>query len=122
MPIQVASTPQAPPGRRGGEFVTVLEPGTVPDLYSGEPTDSWADADVTTRDVLTLVPPEPRPSSEPVQDARNAVTSGWTLYLPAGDPITARSRVVVRGVVYPVQGEPASWPKGVVVQAYGTAG
>jgi hypothetical protein len=57
-----------------------------------------------------------------VQDARNAVVSGWTLYLPADDPIHERNRVVVRGDTFPVQGVPARWPDGVVVQAFGTEG
>lgn len=105
----------------GGEVVTVLTPGTVSDPYSGETVASW-DAP-TERDVTTLAPPEPRPSDEPLLDARNSVTSGWTLYLPPGDPISSRDRVRVRGVVYPVQGEPAAWHDvGVVVQAFRTEG
>jgi hypothetical protein len=70
---------------------------------------------------------EPRPSGEPVQDARNAVTSGWTLYMPAGVTITPQSRVRVRGLVYDVLGEAAdwrlgSWRPGLVVQCERTAG
>lgn len=103
-----------------GEVVTVLTAGTATDPYSGEPAEDWTTP--AERNVTTVVPLEPRPSDEPVQDARNASTRGWTLYLPAGDPITRRNRVRVRGVVYPVQGEPADWGVGVVVQAYGTEG
>lgn len=103
-----------------GETVTVLTAGTTTDPYSGEDTEDWDSP--TERDVTTVAPLEPRPSNEPVQDARNAVTSGWTLYLPPGDPITHLNRVRVRGVVLPVQGEPADWGVGVVVQAYGTEG
>ena len=103
-----------------GETVTVLTAGTVSDPYSGDPVEDWTTP--TERDVVTVAPPEPRPSQEPVQDARNAVVNGWTLYLPAGDPISARSRVRVRGVVYPVQGSPADWGVGVVVQAFRTEG
>lgn len=105
----------------GGECVTVLTAGSVTDPYSTDPAESW-DTGVTEREVTTIAPPEPRPSSEPVQDARNAITSGWTLYLPPGDPITRLNRVRVRGVVYPVQGEPADWGVGVVVQAFKTEG
>jgi hypothetical protein len=76
----------------------------------------------TERTVELQAPPEPRPSQEPTQDARNAVVSGWTLYLPAGDPITRKNRVRVRGEVYPVQGKPADWGVGVVVQAFRTEG
>jgi hypothetical protein len=103
-----------------GETVTVLAAGTVTDPYSDEDTESWDEP--TERDVVTVAPPEPRPSDEPVQDARNSVVSGWTLYLPPGDPITRTNRVRVRGEVYPVQGQPADWPMGVVVQAYRTEG
>ena len=103
------------------ETVVVLTAGTTTDPYSGESSESWTSP--TERAVTTLAPPEPRPSSEPVQDARNAVVSGWTLYLPAGDPISAANRVRVRGVEYPVQGQPADWLNaGVVVQAFKTAG
>lgn len=104
-----------------GETVYVLTAGTVTDDYSGQPTPTW-DVEPAARAVTTLTPPEPRPSSEPVTDARNAVVNGWTLYLPAGDPVTAQHRVRVRGIDYPVQGTPASWPMGVVVQAYRTEG
>lgn len=103
-----------------GEAVTVLTAGTATDPYSGQPAESWDNP--LERDVVTIAPLEPRPSDEPVQDARNAVTSGWTLYLPPGDPITRRDRVRVRDVVYPVQGEPADWGVGVVVQAFRTEG
>lgn len=104
-----------------GELVQVLSPGTTADPYSGEQSPSW-DAPAV-REVLTLAPAEPRPGEEPVQDARNASVNGWTLYLPAGDPITAQDRVRVRGEVYPVQGRPQDWlGAGVVVQAYRTEG
>lgn len=104
------------------ETVVVLTAGTTTDPYSGEATgEDWDNP--TEREVTTLAPAEPRPSDEPVQDARNAVTSGWTLYLPAGDPITRLNRVRVRGEVYPVQGQPSDWMgAGVVVQAYRTEG
>ena len=103
-----------------GEHITVLSAGTATDPYSGEPVEDWANP--TERAVLCLAPAEPRPSGEPEQDARNAVTNGWTLYLPPGDPITAYDVVRVRGEDYPVQGTPADWGVGVVVQAYRTEG
>jgi hypothetical protein len=103
-----------------GETITVLTAGTMTDPYSGEPAEDWDNP--TERDVTTIAPLEPRPSDEPVQDARNAVTSGWTLYLPPGDPITRLNRVSVRGIEYPVQGEPADWGVGIVVQAFKTEG
>lgn len=103
-----------------GETIAVLTANVSLDPYSGEYVDDWATP--TEREVTTIAPPEPRPSSEPVQDARNAVTNGWTLYLPAGDPITRSNRVRVRGEDYPVQGTPSDWGVGVVVQAFRTEG
>lgn len=102
------------------ERVTVLSSTTVEDPYSAGPVESWEDP--TERDVDLLAPPEPRPSDEPLQDARNAVTSGWTLYFPPGDPVSRLDRVRVRGHVYPVQGTPSDWGVGLVVQAFTTEG
>lgn len=103
------------------ETIVVLSATTTTDPYSGESADDWSTP--TERSVTTLAPAEPRPSQEPTQDTRNALVSGWTLYLPVGDPITARNRVRVRGEEYPVQGQPADWMgAGVVVQAFKTEG
>ena len=109
-----------------GESVDVLTAGTVTDPYSGESTPSW---DTSTEVSFSGIAVEPRPSSEPVQDARNAVTSGYTLYgFPVGS-VTAANRVRVRGVVYEVLGDPADWRSpftgwapGLVVQCGRTAG
>lgn len=89
-----------------GETVDILTATTVIDPYSGDPVESW---DAPTEVSVPNVAVEPRPSQEPVQDARNAVVSGFTLYMPTGTAITARSRVRVRGEVYPVLGDPADW-------------
>lgn len=98
------------------ETVTRLRATAVTDPYSGEATGiSWATPDEL--DMTTLAPAEPRPSDEPVQDARNAVTSGYTLYVAASEDVTAADRMRVRGVVYDVLGDPADWlGAGLVVQ------
>jgi hypothetical protein len=97
------------------ETVTRLRAGTATDPYSGELVESWTSP--LESDIETLAPAEPRPSGEPVQDARNAVVSGWTLYLPESADVTARDRLRVRGVVHSVLGEPAVWlGGGIVVQ------
>lgn len=97
------------------ETVTRLRATTTTDPYSNEDAEDWTTP--TEEPITTLAPAEPRPSGEPVQDARNAVTSGWTLYVPEGSDITARDRVRVRGEVYKVLGRPASWlGAGLVVQ------
>jgi len=58
---------------------------------------------------------EPRPSGEPVTDARNAVTSGFTLYVrarPLMPTILPANRVRVRGTDYDVLGEVSDWRLG----------
>lgn len=104
------------------ETVTRLRGVAVNDPYSGEPTGTdWETPDEL--DIRTLAPAEPRPSSEPVQEARNAVTSGFTLYLPTDADVTARDRMRVRGRVYDVLGDPTLWlGAGVVVQVGTTEG
>lgn len=109
-----------------GETVTILTAGTVTDPYSGDESESW---DNPTELNVSGVGVEPRPSNEPVQDARNAVISGFTLYLPTGTVIGPQNRVVVRGGTYDVLGEAADWRNpftgwapGVVVQVERTAG
>lgn len=109
-----------------GETVTVLAAGEVADPYSGETSADWSNP---TETEVTDVAVEPRPSSEPTQDARNAVVSGFTLYMPAGAAITAQNRVIVRGDTYDVLGDPADWRSpfsgwnpGIVVQCGRTEG
>ena len=89
-----------------GETVKVQTAGTVVDPYSGEESPDWA---TSTEVVVDGVAVEPRPSGEPLQDARNQVVSGFTLYFPPSSVLTAANRVVVRGGTYNVLGEPAVW-------------
>lgn len=98
------------------ETVTRLRAASVTDPYSSVSVASdWTNA--TELDLTTLVPAEPRPSAEPVQNARNAVTDGWTIYLPAGSDVVPSDRLRVRGADYSVLGEPADWlGAGIVVQ------
>lgn len=106
-----------------GEDVTILAPTTSTDRY-GNTVETW-DPPTEVATVQGLC--EPRPSGEPLQDARNQVTSGFTLYLPAGTVVTPSNRVRIRGVVYAVEGQPADWRMGayrpgVVVQTTLTEG
>lgn len=107
-----------------GEVVTVLSARTVHDDYSNADVPDWSDP--AERDVMTLAPAEPRPAyltDEPTQDARNSIVAGFTLYLPANDPITRLDRVRVRGEAYPVRGVPARWGnRGLVVQVFSEEG
>lgn len=105
-----------------GETIQILTAQQTTDPYSGVKVDDWSKTP-TSKDLENVLC-EPRPVGEPVQDARNAVTSGWTLYcqiIPNPLP-TPQQRVKVRGVVYEIDGEPAdwrlgSWHPGVVIQA-----
>lgn len=106
-----------------GETVTVVTPATEDDPYSGTAGTAGSSVEVPGCAV------EPRPSAEPVQDARNAVTSGFTIYMPAGTEIGPQNRVQVRGETFGVLGEPAvwrspltGWEPGVVVQCERTEG
>lgn len=104
------------------EVVTRLRGVATTDPYSNEATGlNWTTP--TELSITTLAPAEPRPSSEPVQEARNAVTLGFTLYLPEGSDVTSRDRMRVRGIEYDVLGEPSGWSAaGMVVQVGRTAG
>lgn len=118
-----------------GETVTIQTAGTTTDPYSGDPTPAWelgvGQTWMTAPSQVTVagVGIEPRPSSEPVENARNSVVSGYTLYLPPGTSVTAQNRVVVRGGTYNVLGDPATWRSpftgwepGIVVQVGRTEG
>lgn len=113
-----------------GETVTVLTgvPAANPDPYSGDPVVDWTQPPATEVDIEGVLC-EPRPSAEPVQDARNSVTSGYTLYVrarPVMPVILPSNRVRVRGTDYDVLGEPSDWRMGafggLVVQTSRTAG
>lgn len=110
-----------------GETVTVLTAGLEEDPYSGEfvPSWEWMPSGVEVPGVGI----EPRPSSEPTQEARNSVVGGFTLYFPPGTVVSPENRVVVRGKTYSVMGEAASWRNpftgwdaGVVVQVEAVEG
>lgn len=88
-----------------GETVDVLSPATSTDRYNNTAED-WTTPTSTAIDGVAV---EPRPSAEDHRDGRNAVTSGFTLYVPAGSAITAKNRIRVRGDIYAVDGDPAEW-------------
>lgn len=109
------------------ETVTVLRGTPVADPYGGTDTGlSWDDPARTDVEATAL---EPRPSSEPTQDARNSVTTGYTVYLTGQPDVTAQDRVEIRGETYQVDGAPAdwrspfsSWQPGLIVQTTQVAG
>lgn len=102
-----------------GEAVTILTPQTRTSY--GQQVADWTVPPASRVDVPDVLC-EPRPSGEPMQDARNQVTSGWTLYFQTA-PATLPgplNRITVRGKDYDVEGEAADWRQGsfggVVVQ------
>lgn len=86
------------------EFVSGVE---VEDEYHNQTTD-WDHPEV----VLTCygVGVEPRPSSETTTDARNAITSGFTIYIP-DEMVEVRGewRANVRGSQWQVLGDSSQW-------------
>jgi hypothetical protein len=95
-----------------GETVVILTPATATDPFSNQSISDWSVP--PGRQPVDNVLVEPRPSGEPEQDARNQVTSGFTLYFQSTPPVyvTAQHRVEVRGNTYDVLGSPADWRLG----------
>jgi hypothetical protein len=109
-----------------GEPVVILAPGTAEDEYGNEVEDWSSPVEVAT---IQGVGVEPRPVGETFTEDRNAVTSGFTLYLPAGSTVSPTQRIRVRGSEWAVLGAPAEWRNpftgwepGVVVQVGRTDG
>lgn len=96
--------------------------GTKTDRFGGTEVLDWSLPPLELA-LTTLAPAEPRPSSEPVEAARNAVVAGWTIYLDRTADVTAQDRMRVRGETYEVLGDPADWlGAGIIVQLGGSTG
>lgn len=80
--------------------------GTVTDPYSNETIESW---DNPTEVIVEGCVLAPRASNEPLEVGRSPVYVGYMLYAPYGTVVNARSRVVIDGVRYEVDGEPFAW-------------
>lgn len=92
---------------RHGEPVTRLRGTPVLDPYSQEVTGlSW---DGPPELPIPGCGIEPRPSSEPTQDARNSVVSGYTVYADFDADVTPADRLRIRGVVYEIEGDIGEW-------------
>jgi hypothetical protein len=110
-----------------GETFTRLRGTPVTDPYSGEATGiSWDSPN-------SLAIPDcgfnPGRSTEPVQDARNAVITQPEVYAPTGSDVLAGDRLVVRGVTFEVDGNPGDyrnpftgWRPGIVIALKEVAG
>lgn len=88
-----------------GETVTRLRPGTSPgnDRY-GSPLPG---ADSTLLIPGCLYAPDA--STEPVAVGRTAVVTSGTVYMPVGVDLATTDRLMIRGVLYTVEGAPAVW-------------
>lgn len=90
-----------------GETVTRLRAAIVTDPYSDEESaEDWASP--TSLDIEGCAF-NPGQSSEPLQQARNAVITRPEVYAPPGADILSGDRLVVRGDTYEVQGRPQDW-------------
>jgi hypothetical protein len=89
-----------------GETVTIQTASTTTDPYSGDAELSWDNP--TELDVSGCAVADGG-STEPDLDARNAVESDFDVIMPVGSPVTAQSRLVVRGLTCEVVGRPFSW-------------
>jgi hypothetical protein len=93
-------------GMRFGETVTVLprvDTGER-DRY-GKPVYAWPGPGIDIGDCAV----EPTGADEPVEAGRAAVVTTFTVYDPHGTPIGPHERIVVRGRVCEVVGQPGSW-------------
>lgn len=88
-----------------GETVTLLrrvETGT--DRY-GNPTFDWPLPGEELRNCGVA----PRATDEPEEIARTPVYQGLTVFAPVGTVVGPHDRLIVRGEVFEVVGEPGDW-------------
>lgn len=89
----------------GPHTVEVINPGTKPTDYGTGTQDDW--------DAATTVPVNGcsvQPFAAPAYTVdRKNITTRWTVWMPAGSPVSGRSRVRYDGEVYEVDGDPQRW-------------
>jgi hypothetical protein len=90
-----------------GELVRFYAPGNRTDPYSGETVaDDWNNPQQT---LMALCGVEPVGSDEPPDTARQAVITGFRLYVDSMDSISPDWRASVRGTMMQIKGFPAQW-------------
>lgn len=91
------------PGFPQGETVTLIRPGPpTQDAYGNDVAGAATEIDVTGCAVA------PASSSENVA-ARDQVSQGLTVWLPAGTDVRPTDRMRVRGLLYAVDGSMSEW-------------
>jgi hypothetical protein len=99
-----------------GESVGVLRPTSATDRY-GNASLTFPSTATHSVDGCAF---DPGSSSED-NDGRTAIVVTPTLYAPPGSDITAADRLLVRGLVFEIIGEPAAWVSPFDGQAKGLA-
>lgn len=89
-----------------GETVTRLRATNVIDPYSGENVEDWS---VPTTKDFPRCAVAPGGSTEPLSADRQSVESDYDVMFPSGSDVTARDRLIIRGAVCQVDGEPFDW-------------
>jgi head-tail adaptor len=87
-----------------GEIITRQRAVMVPDAYNNTVPNWTSPAEIT----LTVRGVEPVSSIEE-SGGRQAVITGYRVYLDPGSDINAGDRAVMRGATYEVDGTPADW-------------
>ena len=88
------------------ETVTIRRPTTTTDRY-GNTVSDWSDPTDTTADALAIYP---RSEGDPeINAGRTAVIVGLTVLLPIDTDVAPTDRMVVRSVVYAIEGEPGEY-------------
>lgn len=81
--------------------VTIVRAGSGTDRYGNESLDWSAASSWVTKGWLARV------DESEDQDGRDALISGWRLFLPVGTDVDGRDRVVIDGTTYELDGPPA---------------
>lgn len=89
----------------GPHAVDVINPGTKTADYGNGTQDDWDNA---TEVPVTGCSVQPVTAPEYTVDRINIATR-WAAWLPAGTPVSGRSRVRWRGDIYDVDGDPQVW-------------
>ncbi len=99
--------------QRYGETVVRLTPATKTGRYSNASEIDWTQPPTETpiRPVVVV----PSMSLETRTPDSNPVTTTLYLYCPVGTTVERHERIRVRGDVYEIAGDPAVWPRGVVI-------